>query len=308
MQMNRPLVIIQCLVYNHEPYLRQCLDGFVMQKANFHFYAVVHDDCSTDNSVAIIREYTEKYPDIIHPIYETENQYTIGGFGRLNVIMNEACKDATYIAMCEGDDYWTDPLKLQKQVDFLEKNEEYAICGTNAIYDSQDIAINGKLLHNYTKRDFDEDDFRLRNQLIACTVMYRNYGKIQNFVSLPFGDWYLYVSILNKSHKKAFELDYPSANYRIHDGGVFSGASEFDIHVRHIIQIESIHNILKYPKDNGYYEIINSYFIKALSKLNSKIKVCTFGLWFFRKNMRYFPLKKYTKYCSLILLRKKKHA
>ncbi len=128
--MQTPLVIIKCLVYNHEPYLRQCLDGFVMQQTNFPFYAVVHDDVSTDNSAAIIREYAEKYPDIIHPIYETENQYSKGD-GSLGRIMNEACKDAKYIALCEGDDYWTDPLKLQKQVDFLEANPEYGLCYTD---------------------------------------------------------------------------------------------------------------------------------------------------------------------------------
>ena len=69
------LVSIQCTVYNHEPYLRQCLDGFVMQQTNFPFEAIVHDDCSTDGSVAIIKEYAEKYPDIIKPIYEADNLY-----------------------------------------------------------------------------------------------------------------------------------------------------------------------------------------------------------------------------------------
>ena len=114
------IVSIQCLVYNHEPYLRKCLDGFVMQKTNFKFEAIVHDDCSTDGSAAIIREYAEKYPDIIKPIYETENQYSKHD-GSLDRIMDSACK-GKYIALCEGDDYWTDPLKLQKQYDVLENS------------------------------------------------------------------------------------------------------------------------------------------------------------------------------------------
>lgn len=127
--MKQPLVAIKCPVYNHEPYLRDCLEGFVMQQTNFPFVAIVHDDASKDNSAAIIREYEEKYPDIIKPIYEAENQYSKrdGSVGR---IMDEAI-DATgakYVAMCEGDDYWTDPLKLQKQVDFLEANPEYSMC------------------------------------------------------------------------------------------------------------------------------------------------------------------------------------
>ena len=117
MKQDKPLVAIHCLVYNHEPYLRDCLEGFVMQQTNFPFVAIVHDDASTDSSAAIIREYEEKYPDIIKPIYETENQYSKRN-GSLGRIMNAAI-DATgakYVAMCEGDDYWTDPLKLQKQL------------------------------------------------------------------------------------------------------------------------------------------------------------------------------------------------
>ena len=125
------LVSIQCLVYNHEPYLRQCLDGFVMQKTNFAFEAIVHDDVSTDHSADIIREYAEKYPSIIKPIYEKENQYSKTD-GSLIRIMNAAVDiNAKYIAFCEGDDYWIDPYKLQKQVDFLESHPDFGMCYTN---------------------------------------------------------------------------------------------------------------------------------------------------------------------------------
>ena len=120
------MVTIRCITYNHEPYICQCLEGFVMQKTNFRFEAVVHDDASTDGTAAIIREYAEKYPDIIKPIYETENQYSKHD-GSLRRIM-DAHTHGKYIAICEGDDYWTDPLKLQKQVDFLEANPEYSFC------------------------------------------------------------------------------------------------------------------------------------------------------------------------------------
>lgn len=118
------IVAIKCAVYNHEPYLRQCLDGFVMQKTNFKFVAIVHDDASTDKSAEIIKEYAEKYPEIIKPIYEIENQYSKRN-GSLRKVMESAifatgCK---YIAICEGDDYWVDPFKLQKQVDVLESSE-----------------------------------------------------------------------------------------------------------------------------------------------------------------------------------------
>lgn len=129
---NRPVIVsIRCTVYNHEPYLRECLDGFVMQKTNFRFEAIVHDDASTDGSAAIIKEYAEKYPDIIKPILETENQYSKHD-GSLQRIMDENMH-GKYIALCEGDDYWIDSNKLQMQVDFLEKNPDYVLCFHNAI-------------------------------------------------------------------------------------------------------------------------------------------------------------------------------
>lgn len=138
-----PLVSIRCLVYNHEPFLRQCLDGFVMQKTTFPFEAIVHDDASTDGSAAIIREYAEKYPDIIKPIYESENQYSKHD-GSIRRIMDTAIHpNSKYIAMCEGDDYWSDPDKLQIQVDFLESHPEFSLT-----------------VHEYTEWDELKKDFR----------------------------------------------------------------------------------------------------------------------------------------------------
>ena len=133
--MNKYLVAIKCATYNHEPYIRDALEGFVMQKTNFPFVAIVHDDASTDGTPDIIREYAEKYPDIIKPIYETENQYSKRD-GSLRRIMNAAVEasGAKYVALCEGDDYWTDPLKLQKQVDFLESHPDYSMVFANVKY------------------------------------------------------------------------------------------------------------------------------------------------------------------------------
>ncbi len=119
------MVTIMCYAYNHESYIRRCLDGFVNQKANFRFEAIVHDDASTDNTAEIIHEYEINYPDIIKPIYEKENQYSKKDRS-LDIIMENAAQ-GKYIAVCEGDDYWTDDLKLQKQVDVLESHPECLI-------------------------------------------------------------------------------------------------------------------------------------------------------------------------------------
>lgn len=124
------VVSIICNAFNHEPYIRDALEGFVHQKTNFPFEILVHDDASTDHTADIIREYEQKYPEIIKPIYETENQYSKKD-GSLARIQYGRVK-GKYIAMCEGDDYWTDPLKLQKQVDALEAHPKLDICATAA--------------------------------------------------------------------------------------------------------------------------------------------------------------------------------
>lgn len=121
-------VSVFCLTYNHEKYIRDALEGFVSQKTNFDFEVLVHDDASTDGTAEIIREYEAKCPNIIKPVYQTENQYSKNlelGIIRTFLLPKVQGK---YIAFCEGDDYWTDPLKLQKQFDFMEKNPDCTIC------------------------------------------------------------------------------------------------------------------------------------------------------------------------------------
>lgn len=123
------LVTVYTLVYNHEPYIRQCLDGLVMQKTNFKYECFVHDDASTDDSATIIREYADKFPDIIRPMFEIENQWSKHD-GSLDRIIRENLH-GKYIAICEGDDYWTDPYKLQKQVDYMETNPDCGLIYTD---------------------------------------------------------------------------------------------------------------------------------------------------------------------------------
>lgn len=125
-----PMVSICTLTYNQAPYIRQCLEGLLMQKTDFLFEILIHDDASTDGTVAIIQEYEKKYPLIIKPIYQKENQYS----KRVNISCTFQYLRAKgkYIALCEGDDYWTDPLKLQKQVDLLEQTPEIGVVYSRA--------------------------------------------------------------------------------------------------------------------------------------------------------------------------------
>lgn len=124
--MNEIKVSICCWVYNHEKYLRKCLDGFVMQKTNFAYEVIIHDDASTDKSADIIREYEGKYPDIFKPIYQIENQYSKGVKIGWKYLFPKA--NGKYIAFCEGDDFWCDENKLQRQYDAMEKHTNAVFC------------------------------------------------------------------------------------------------------------------------------------------------------------------------------------
>lgn len=119
-------VSISCITYNQRDYISDALDSFLMQKTNFKYEILVHDDASTDGTADILREYEKKYPDIIKVIYQTENQYSKGIKITLEYLL--PLYKGKYIAYCEGDDYWTDPYKLQKQFDYMENNEECSLC------------------------------------------------------------------------------------------------------------------------------------------------------------------------------------
>ncbi|MGN1014135.1 MAG: glycosyltransferase family 2 protein [Butyricicoccus sp.] len=123
------MVSVLTTAYNHAPYIRQTMDSILAQKTKFRFELLIHDDASTDGTADIIREYAERYPDTIHAILQTENQYSQGK----NVY--EFFKPITrgkYIAQCEGDDFWCDEYKLQKQVDYMEQHPECVYCFSNS--------------------------------------------------------------------------------------------------------------------------------------------------------------------------------
>lgn len=127
---NEVLVSIVCLAFNHEEYIRSALDGFVKQVCSFKYEIIIHDDASTDGTADIIREYEKRYPDLFFPIYQTENQYSkkVKIFPQF-ILPNVRGK---YMAICEGDDYWIDPYKLQRQIDYMENHDDCTFCFTNA--------------------------------------------------------------------------------------------------------------------------------------------------------------------------------
>lgn len=216
---NEILVSISCITYNHVNFIRQCLDSLLMQQCNFNFEILIHDDASTDGTQEIIKEYQEKYPNIIKPILRIENLYSKGIKG-FNAKFNYSRALGKYIAICEGDDYWTDSLKLQRQVDFLETNGNMVLTfhNTNRVNFNNEILIYGEntpvkyysfkeMLHIYMA----PVSFMFRNVKIDADLF---QGKGIN------GDAVL-LAIL-AMHGGCANLGFVGANYRIHNQGIYS--------------------------------------------------------------------------------------
>ena len=171
--MEQPIVTVWCLAYNQKDFIRDALEGFVMQKTTFPFEVIVHDDASTDGTTAIVQEYARRYPDIIKPVIETENQWQRGGLKHIIQIMNENHRNGKYIAFCEGDDYWTAPQKLQQQVDFLESHSEYSMCFHSAKKKYETKARAWINCENIEDRDYDATDIFVNWTVPTASVMCR---------------------------------------------------------------------------------------------------------------------------------------
>ena len=271
-----PLVSIRCTVYNHEPFLRQCLDGFVMQQTTFPFEAIVHDDASTDGSAAIIREYAEKYPDIIKPIYETENQYSKHD-GSLARIMDAAVHpNSKYIATCEGDDYWTDPNKLQLQVDFLESHPDFFLSSHNfSVYHENSKTIeHGR--ERFVNLSYDvwgeEEYYAYTNEdyyniwfLQTLSTVRRNIKFIDDEVRSQFPQFFDFISFyyMTKKGKCAF-FKRDMATYRVHKGGVCSGS---DIVTWNENYLRNCYVLYLLEKDNRVIPSMNRSFVNLVIQL-----------------------------------------
>ena len=228
-----PLVSICSITYNHAPYIRQCLDGFLMQKTNFKYEIIIHDDASTDGTAEIIKEYVEKHPDLITPVFQTENQYSKGLRGFYTKFVYPRAK-GKYIALCEGDDYWTDPLKLQKQVDFLEANPDYVLCSTRfTIYSQYNQSMSEELLPIIGN---DDDLTYLLDDYILDKIWYTQpltsmFRKIERVFDAHKACSYskdatLFYLLLKEG--KGMLLKDVMGVYRDHAGGIWTAVSNLD--------------------------------------------------------------------------------
>lgn len=228
--MSKPKVSILCITYNHAKYIRDALDGFVMQKTTFPFEVLIHDDASTDGTADIIREYEKKYPDIIKPIYQTENKWSKGVKIAQDFLWPNI--QGEYVAINEGDDYWTDENKLQKQVDFLESHPDYAVCfhPVQVIWEDNRMPayIFPKLSIRFHKRTLTVQDLLRHNFIQTNSVMYRWHDITKEWPKCSFipGDYMMHL--FQAQYGKIGFLPHIMSVYRRNAGGVWTGAMEFD--------------------------------------------------------------------------------
>lgn len=171
-------VSICSITYNHAAYIRQCLEGMLMQQTSFNYEIIINDDCSTDGTTQILKEYHRKYPDIIKPIYHESNLYSQGQRNFLTKYVFPSAK-GKYIAICEGDDYWTDPLKLQKQVEFMESHKDCSLCfhGAEVLNDWNGTSDESSPYSKYLtvgSRRYSADEVLQQLPLVpTCSIMFR---------------------------------------------------------------------------------------------------------------------------------------
>jgi len=217
-----PLLSICCLTYNHQHYIRAAIEGFISQKTNFSYEIIIHDDASTDQTVDIIKEYQKAYPRLIFPIFQSENQYSRGIKPLPNFLWPQV--RGKYIALCEGDDYWTDPNKLQIQVEFLETHPEYSISyhRVKELYESTGELALEKLNLSGVEKDYTIEDLAKRNLIHTPSVVIRkNFEQFPDwFMQCPIGDYPLNMLVARHGLIRYFPL--PMAVYRIHPSSTWS--------------------------------------------------------------------------------------
>ena len=229
---NYPLkVSICCVTYNHEKFIRRCLDGFLMQQTQFPIEVIIHDDASTDGTQKIIEEYTSKYPGIIFPLFQKENQYRKGVRG-MNAKFNFPRCTGKYIALCEGDDFWNDPHKLQKQVDFLEAHPDYFLTGHDAnIIDENEHIISHSKLPEICKRDCSSIELQKCFFVLTLSMCFRNVPELKQMPEELFkasnADTFM-ISYFGRYGKYKYLPDIKPATYRVHSNGIWAMRNELE--------------------------------------------------------------------------------
>ena len=265
-------VSIICNTFNHEKYIEDAIKGFVCQKTNFNYEICIHDDASTDHTKEIIQKYERLYPELIFAIIQTENQYSKGI--SVNAI-NTARAKGEYIAFCEGDDYWTDPYKLQKQVDLFEKYPDAAlVVHGSLIVNARNRFARRKLLLIQEERKLSIEEVLENRGIVAAhnTYMYRN-------IEDTYPDFFRNLGVLDTTRCIYFALNH-SVYYIPEIMSVYRVGIKGSWNDR--VRLDSVKLVKHYQKEIYFYQQLNQYtqlkydkvITKIIHQLEYQIAVC----------------------------------
>lgn len=272
--------------YNHEKFIRQTLDSILCQEVNFQFEVIIGDDASPDSTPQIIQEYQSKFPEIIKPLLHSKN---LGGYGKNNTLATLAVCEGQYIAAMDGDDYWTNPLKLQKQVDFLDNNSDFVACFHNALIHFEDGSAPDTYVNDENQRVITTiEDLVGEDEvwyMATSSVMFRNgimkeYPKW--FHESKSGDIPRYI-LLGK-HGKFYYINELMSVYRKNNGGMSftDGKQDADFLLNRIGMYQGIDGELDYKFHKTISKNIARYYLMLANSVQH-------GDNFIRS--RYFALK-----------------
>lgn len=271
-----PTVSVCCITYNHAKFIGEALESFLNQNTSFSYEILVYDDASNDGTRDILKEYELKYPQIIRVFYSSENQYS-QGVRLLNLRYNLPRARGKYIATCDGDDFWTDPLKLQKQVDFLDSNPEVVMCFHGFDRLENDKSTDSKLynhLHHSPFTIFEQKEF-LQLHVQFLTIMFRQNVKFPMISSEINGDVFV-LTHLSEVGKCAY-LNFNGAVYRYHQNGVFRKMSRIG-QINSSIKTRKIISDQVKPRTRKFlYKRISSFY-KSLFKESIRVKNYSLGI------------------------------
>ena len=282
-----PVVSVQVSTYQHANFICDCLDGILMQEMDFPVEILIGEDESSDGTREICQAYADRHPDKIRLfLHRRENNIAIHGrpTGRFQSTYTRFKCRGKYIALCEGDDYWTDPLKLQKQVDFLEGHPEYVLSHHDAsIINEQGDTLDESKLPDDNKRDFTRLDLMMGPFLLTLSLCARNVLETvpPEFLEVLNGDKF-YISLLGQHGKGRFQGEVEPAVYRVHSESIWSSQSDL---VKAKALAHTFHTLLEYYSNSTSTELKNYLANRYASELK----------WLYHKNIfreHYLPALK----------------
>jgi glycosyltransferase involved in cell wall biosynthesis len=269
--MKNIMVSISCLTYNQEKFVADALDSFIMQKVDFDYEILIHDDASTDKTADIIRTYEEKYPDLINVIYQSENTYSKGA---KICEVNQIRARGKYIAICEGDDYWTDPYKLQKQVAYMESHPECSLC----VHAGYMVNENKELQKKHVRPSIGDREFSIHEIIssggklfVTNSVLYRTdlvLTRPRFFELSPVGDYPLMILLALQG--SVYYMDTYMSAYRVGIEGSWSERtySNPEKTIRHFERTLEMLEELNQYSNHQYVEAIDIRKNQILFNLN----------------------------------------